>query len=762
MKQARVLIVEDEFITAMDLQIHLENLGYEICGKVNTAEEALEALQEAPCDVILMDIMLKGEMTGIEAAAKIRSKYRTPVIYLTANTDPMILAQAKTAEPFGFLIKPFHKKELHANIEMALYKHEMEEKLRESEEKYRRVVEYANEAIIVAQDGMLKFANPKTLDLTGYSREQLLSEPFLDFIHPEDVEFVGEHHRRRVQGEKLPEAYSARIIHQSGAVKWLEIRAIAIEWQGRQGVLTFLTDITERKLAEDALSEQKSLLSEIFDGVQEGMALVDEFQNIVFCNRAYERLVEAPRHTLTGVNAFSFFSCEDRLVLIRQMKESHEGRCSSCELLLRSLQGTKKYVRLTVAPRVSHDGMVTGEFVTMLDITERKHAEDALDTYRNHLEELVAERTRKLQQEILERKRVEEILHQAKEDAQKAQHLAETANRAKSEFVANMSHELRTPLNGVLGYAQILQHDSALNEEQQKQVGVIRSSGEHLLTLLNDILDLSKLEAGRLEIEETAFNLSEILKPLIHMIRLQTKQKDLDFVYEEDSGLLYAFHGDAMRLRQVLFNLLGNAVKFTEKGQVSFRVRRVAAEPVADELPEQGSSVQVTICFEIEDTGRGIPPEQMEKIFMPFEQYSGSRLYTEGPGLGLTLSQRLLHLMGGELNVRSTLGRGSLFWFELVLPELRRTDTSIGADIQEHTRTSGLVIIPPPEEVLTKLEYLALIGDIMEIQEQVEALASADSQFEPFAALILQYIATLKIAKIRQLMQYYLSQQPAT
>ena len=742
-----MLIVEDEFITAMDLQVHLENLGYEVCAKVNSAEEALCTVRQMRCDVILMDIMLKGDMTGIEAASKIRSKYRIPVIYLTANTDPKILALAKTAEPFGFLIKPFHKKELQANIEMALYKHDMEEKLRESEEKYRRVVEHANEGILVAQDKGLKFVNPKTIDITGYSREQLLSRPFFDFVHPEDVGLVGGHYRSRLQGQATPESYSARILHKSGTVKWIEIRAILIEWEGQPAILSFLSDITERKRTEDALSEQKALLSEVFDGVQEGMALVDEFQNIIFCNPAYERMVEAPRHTLFGVNAFSFFSSNDRRILIQKMKESRDGRCSSCELLMTSLQGLEKYVRLTVAPRVSSDGAVTGEFVTMLDITERKRAEEALEGYKDHLEEQVAERTAELRQ--------------AKEEALNAQQLAEAANRAKSEFVANMSHELRTPLNGVLGYTQILQHDRGLSHEQQKQLGVIRSSGEHLLTLLNDVLDLSKLEAGKLEIEETAFNLSEILKPLIQMLRLQTEQRGLSFEYEEDPGLLYAFHGDAMRLRQVLFNLLGNAVKFTEKGQVSLRIRRLAAEP-ADETSDLDSSTQVTIRFEVEDTGLGIPPEQMKKIFMPFEQYSGSRLYTEGPGLGLTLCQRLLHLMGSELKVQSQLGQGSLFWFELVLPELKKTDTSIETDLRRQLQNSETAVIPPSKKALTTLNDLALIGDIMEIREHVEALASADSQFEPFAEIITQYVTMLKIDKIRQLTQYYLDQECET
>jgi len=280
----------------------------------------------------------------------------------------------------------------------------------------------------------------------------------------------------------------------------------------------------------------------------------------------------------------------------------------------------------------------------------------------------VIQHTQSLKQEVAERQRTEmalrqseeslrvneQRLKQAKEIAEKARTEAEIANRAKSSFLANMSHELRTPLNGILGYAQILSHDNTLTQKQLEGVQVIQQSGEYLLTLINDILDLSRIETGKVELFPTDFNFSDFLQNIIELFQLRAQQKGLTFVYEQWSPLPRGIRADEKRLRQILINLLSNAVKFTEWGGINFTVSYDSGE----------------MSFRIEDTGPGIALEDIDKIFLPFQKIGDSIYKTEGSGLGLSITKKLVKMMSGEIQVTSTLGHGSTFWVTLKLSEV--------------------------------------------------------------------------------------------
>jgi signal transduction histidine kinase/DNA-binding NarL/FixJ family response regulator/CHASE3 domain sensor protein len=257
----------------------------------------------------------------------------------------------------------------------------------------------------------------------------------------------------------------------------------------------------------------------------------------------------------------------------------------------------------------------------------------------------------------------------------KAKEAAESANRAKSEFLANMSHELRTPLNGILGYVQILNRDENLNQAQANAVSIIQSSGEHLLTLIGDILDLSKIEAGKMELSPTDFRLNSFLEAIVGMFHIRARQKKgVTFNYTKLTPLPPIIYADEKRLRQILINLIGNALKFTDHGQVEFRVG-VIETPSS---PAAGSPARMPtnrIRFEVVDTGIGMTTEQLERIFWPFEQVSDTRHRAEGTGLGLSITQNLVEAMQGELTVESQFGQGSLFRLDLVFPVLWMTDS---------------------------------------------------------------------------------------
>ncbi|MHC5861646.1 ATP-binding protein [Nostoc sp.] len=247
-----------------------------------------------------------------------------------------------------------------------------------------------------------------------------------------------------------------------------------------------------------------------------------------------------------------------------------------------------------------------------------------------------------------------------------AKEKADTANQAKSEFLANMSHELRTPLNGILGYAQILQNGEPLTEKGKKGIDIIYQCGNHLLNLINDVLDLAKIEARKLELYPSDAYVPALLEGVAEMMRVRASQKGIPFIYQPDSNLPVGITVDEKRLRQVLINLLGNAIKFTEKGGVTFRVKTHKLE-----------TATYKIRFEVQDTGVGISPSGLTKIFQPFEQVGDVKKQGEGTGLGLAISQQIVSLMGSTLNVDSQLGQGSTFWFEVEVPEAKEWATSL-------------------------------------------------------------------------------------
>ncbi|MBE9155853.1 AAA family ATPase [Nodosilinea sp. LEGE 06152] len=295
------------------------------------------------------------------------------------------------------------------------------------------------------------------------------------------------------------------------------------------------------------------------------------------------------------------------------------------------------------------------------------------------LEANVAARTLELQQNNIH-------LQQEIQERQRAEEAAMVASRAKSEFLANMSHELRTPLNGILGYSQVLKKHQTLTEQQQNGLNVIHQCGEYLLTLINDVLDLSKIEARKMELHPSRFHLPPFLENVLEICRIRASQKHIPLNYEVLSALPQHVEADEKRLQQVLLNLLGNAIKFTETGGVTLTVGYAhlwptdgdPREPEGQNQPGDRSTAS-PLRFQIKDTGIGIAPEQLEQIFDPFHCAPAPNRRSEGTGLGLAISRQLVQLMGSDIHVTSRPGQGSRFWFDLHLVALQPSDRAAAA-----------------------------------------------------------------------------------
>jgi PAS domain S-box-containing protein len=585
--------------------------------------------------------------------------------------------------------------------------------------------------VITDPQGNIEYVNPKFTQVTGYRAEEVF----------------GKNPRILKSGDRPPEFYqnlwtiiqAGREWHEefcnrkkNGELYWESASISSIK--DREGRIThFLKvaeDVTERKWAAMEVEASAKRLQTVIETVGEGITLSNE--------HGYFAIFNSKMEEMTGYTWEEANRSQNFLALLYPDPQEYQRAVGGIQEIIHN--GGSRDIETNIRAK---DGMVK-TFVVSTSLIHYQDQQWLLSAYHD----------------ITARKQAEEELRNAKE-------AAESANRAKSEFLATMSHEIRTPLNGIMGYAQLLKRDSNLTDKQREGLDIIHRSGDHLLTLLNDILDLSKIEAGKLRLEPMAFNLSRSLKSLIEMTRLRAQQKGLAFFCDMELNIPDAVYGDERRLRQILLNLLGNAVKFTEKGNVTLRVKvqgqrsKVKGQSLEQETLHPAPCI-LHLVFEVEDTGIGISPEHLERIFFPFEQVKDRRLYTEGTGLGLALCQRLARMMDSTIQVRSTAGQGSTFWFDVELPSMEDVDRG-EYNLKQRVVVEGgehLVepMIPPPQEILARLDELTMVGDIMAIREMVEALDTIDPQLKPFAVKLRELAKALRVSEIQELIQHYLEE----
>ena len=401
-----------------------------------------------------------------------------------------------------------------------------------------------------------------------------------------------------------------------------------------------INHLSDRRQAEEKLRDSQWKLNAIIDNHFQFTGLLDLEGRLLVVNRTaleFSGITEIEvlgRHLWD--NPWSDQSRDIQQFLKRMVFEAREGKTIREIVNYHNARQQPRDIDFAIKPVLDDAGEIIYLLAEGRDISEQKRAEKELKNHQEHLEELVWERTREATR--------------AKEVAEEAKAVAETANRAKSVFLANMSHELRTPLNAILGYAQLMLQDNQLTDHQKEQLTTINRSGIHLLALINDVLDMVKIETGHVDIVEADADLFELLHTLNNSLGLKASKKGLELVFSKVDDLPQFIRTDAGKLRQILFNLISNAIKFTSQGEVRVKV---------DYSKEDGA--RPTFRFEISDTGPGIEPEEMDKLFSAFEQTATGRELEEGSGLGLAISQNFARLLEGGITVESQAGKGSVF-----------------------------------------------------------------------------------------------------
>ncbi|MBF2075882.1 MAG: PAS domain S-box protein [Synechococcales cyanobacterium C42_A2020_086] len=593
---------------------------------------------EVEAEVFMKDARLIWNMIHPDDIPQMRER-----IVLSAEHMQPWFAEHRVIPPSGKLkwIQAVSRPERQANGDLVwdglivdiTERKQVEIALRDSETRFRTIFEQAAVGITQATlNGDYIRVNQRFCDLVGYSEAELLQRNFIEITHPDDRQTNLHYTRQLIAGEIRAFSMEKRYLCKNGELRWVQLSGSLVldELTQQHYLIGVIEDIQERKQAESEVQKQQAFLRNVIDIVPSAIFVKDRQGTIIIANHAAAAMYGVTVEELLGkrdheLNADAA-QVEEFLRINQEVMTSRQRQVISSQTI-RTQQGEFRTYRTTISPFTDAQGEVLGIIGSAVDITELKQAEEAL---------------------------------------RHSKDTAEAANHAKSQFLANMSHELRTPLNSILGFAQLLNADSTLTPEQREQLSIILRSGEHLLELINDVLEMSKIDAGRLSLNETGFNLYQLLNNLQDMLSFKAEAKGLQLIFNRTEDVPQYVRTDESKLRQVLLNLLSNAIKFTQVGRVMLQVSTKPISSTEAAAPTLSPSSPVILAFEVSDTGPGIAPSELSSLFNAFVQTEAGRRSQEGTGLGLAISRRFVELMGGTIGVRSAPGQGTTFWFEIV------------------------------------------------------------------------------------------------
>jgi two-component system sensor histidine kinase/response regulator len=634
----------------------------------------------------------------------------------------------------------------------------LEEDLHKSEEKLRQVIDNVTEGITVVQNGLIRFANPRLCQLTGNEHDQVIGQPFLPFVHPEDRERVGVQHLRRMRGETVDQYYTFRVLNSAtGDYRWIENSGVLIQWEGHPATLAFISDITERKRLEQSVSDSLLEREIILENSMVGIAFLDPKGRVRWSNRTLNEMLGDRHGDSQGLSLEPFYPSREEYLATggAAAVAIAEGKPFEAELRLLRNDGTLFWAWIS-GRSVNRNDLEQGTVWVVVDIDKRRRLEIDLQKSEEHHRQVVDNATegilvlqddrvvfanqrvaqirgrtldevfalsanidihpddlahvheeiarcfsglasnkhhafRMVQHDtgairwvecsavviewegapaglafltdITERRALEQSLEESRaerirlqtlqfetelKEAEMARRHAEETTRAKSMFLANMSHEIRTPMNAIIGMAHLALR-SQLDPKQRDYVEKIHGAGISLLGIINDILDFSKIEAGKMALEQVDFNLDTVLANVSMLTSGKAQEKRLEYLFQLPNEIPRNLIGDPLRLGQVLINLINNAIKFTEHGEVTVACRT--------RLRGEG---EIELEFVVGDTGIGMTTEQVARLFRAFSQAdeTTTRKYG-GTGLGLSIALGMVQMMGGRIWIESEAGRGT-------------------------------------------------------------------------------------------------------
>jgi PAS domain S-box-containing protein len=634
---AKAMLVVQDLALKTELETLLTSMGHLVVGQVASGEQTVRTAQTIKPDLILLDISIPDGIDGISLAESIRPESNAAVIFVTEHGDWKYPAGTKRAVPHGYVVRPFSENQMAAAIEFALHKKRQERQLEianhqlkqsntalklELEERKRReksyslLVENARETILVAQHGRIVFINPRGEVLLGYSREELTSRPFTDFIHEEDREMVRNRYEKRLRGEDIPFLYDYRIVRKSGEVRWVALKAALLSWENQPATLCFLTDVTERKTAADALRQSEARFRQTFENIASGIAL-------------YRVVGNGDDFIFKDINPAG-------IRMAHKTREAHVGKS-----VLEVYPAVKEFGLFDVFQRVWRTGHPEHHPATLY-----KDEKVSLWTD-NFVSKLPSGDIMSVYEDITARKRAEE-----EKERLESQLLQSQKMEAIGRLAGGIAHEFNNILGIIMGNTALALDDVPDWNPAKESLKEIQSAAMRAKNVVRQMLNFARKTMTVLKsvdvctIARTSLELMRASIPT--MIEIQSN------IPSEPRMIL----GDPTEIHQIIMNLCTNAAHaMEEKGgvlEVGIYLKTLdPEEAVKYEAPDPGQYVTLSV----KDTGEGMPPDVSKKIFEP---YFTTKDQGKGTGMGLAAVYGIVKKCKGAIDVNSTVGKGTI------------------------------------------------------------------------------------------------------